>query len=100
MENAILHGIARRKDGGEILLTAHVSGKRLIITLRNENSDASSGRAGAGIGLANVRQRLEVLYGAEQSLDLASEPQGRTTAKLSLPFSPGEAQESASRSVH
>ena len=40
----------------------------------------------AGVGLANTRQRLEQLYGREQSLTLAEAPGGGTVARITLPY--------------
>jgi sensor histidine kinase YesM len=40
----------------------------------------------AGVGLANIRQRLEQLYGSAQSLTLAEAPSGGTIAQIVMPF--------------
>ena len=39
----------------------------------------------AGVGLGNVRSRLELLYGASAALDLRAEPESGTTAEVVLP---------------
>ena len=43
--------------------------------------------AGAGVGLANTRERLRQLYGDEQRLDLVNAPEGGLEVSVALPFS-------------
>lgn len=44
--------------------------------------------AGNGIGLANLRARLEALYGARQTLDLISRPEGGLAVRIEIPWRP------------
>src|SRR5882757_7565953 len=71
VENAVRHGIARRPDGGFILIKTHREGDRLELLIENEPPEESAAvlldgvpRIG-GVGLENVRKRLEQMYGAE-----------------------------------
>ena len=82
VENAVKHGIAHAVGGGTISLELTRSGGRLVCRVRNpvENDRPR----GAGVGLANVRQRVERLYGRESMMTVAEEP-GQFLVELSLP---------------
>ncbi len=70
MENAIRHGIAQLIEGGEIGISAACPGERLRITVENPcDPDRPKGN-GSGIGLANVRGRLDTVYGTEAWLEV------------------------------
>jgi two-component sensor histidine kinase len=84
VENAILHGVARRTQGGRISLAATAEGRFLVLSVRNDAADQGAAGGGAGTGLANVRERLRVLYGPAQSLELATG--SRTAVTLRLPL--------------
>ncbi|MCZ8217425.1 MAG: histidine kinase, partial [Cyclobacteriaceae bacterium] len=67
-ENAIKHGIAKQSGRGELTLKAGLSGKCFNITMINTGTLVS--HDGKGIGLRNVRKRLESLYGNHATLNL------------------------------
>lgn len=70
VENAINHGIAQLVAGGEISIIAGRRGQELLISVSNPfDPDSRRSRQG-GIGLANVRSRLKMLYGNESRLDI------------------------------
>lgn len=74
VENAIGHGIGHLVDGGTITITAERTGPRLRITIRNPVDTQQQPRKGHGIGLQNVRNRLEALYPDEAQLEIRSFP--------------------------
>lgn len=84
VENAIKHGIGPRATGGTVSLTArHRAG-----SLEMEVGDDGVGfraRAGHGVGLANIRARLETLYGGAGALELAANAEGGVTATIRIP---------------
>jgi two-component system sensor histidine kinase AlgZ len=68
VENAIIHGIAHLPAGGNVRILAACNGGRLHLSIENSvDPDAPPSRRG-GLGLANVRQRLETRYGKEATL--------------------------------
>jgi len=100
VENAIKHGIAPRREGGEIVVRAWLEGSRDVTsgpeTLFVEVSDTgvgsseqalAEGRA-RGVGLTNVEKRLRAHYGAEAGLEVASRAGQGTRATLRLPGRP------------
>jgi hypothetical protein len=84
VENAIKHGINRIEEGGEIEISAQVAEARLHLEVTNPGSLESTPNA-CGVGLANVRTRLYLLFGPEASLDLIVPAPGRVQARVRLP---------------
>jgi hypothetical protein len=89
VENAVHHGIAHLLDGGEIKLSAKVRGSLLDIVVENTcDADRPISRS-TGLGLANVRGRVESMYGTRARMDVENEP-AIFRVLLALPASPLE----------
>ncbi|HXE31138.1 MAG TPA: histidine kinase, partial [Terriglobales bacterium] len=89
VENAVVHGIAQLLEGGWIRLDAAWTGDGLRLCVCNpydpEALDALSPRPGSGgLGLANVRNRLEARFGAAASIETAA-TNGQFTVTIMLP---------------
>jgi hypothetical protein len=87
IENAIRHGLSGRSAAGRIDISATVEAGELIVRVVDngvglEQASASSGR---GIGLANVRDRLAILYGDDDRLSLMGGNAGGAIAELRIP---------------
>ncbi|MBT1451109.1 histidine kinase [Glaciecola sp. XM2] len=79
IENSMKHAVAKSVLGGEIDIKAHVEDEQLVIQLSDTGSDANSDMVcdqvpSVGVGLKNIRQRLNVLY--EDNHSLTSAPNG------------------------
>jgi len=90
IENAIKFAVSKREEGGRIEIVGHADDDMLEITLRDDGpgSPDYAPRAGPGhgVGLANTRERLHVLYGDRQSFTIRTcAPQG-TLVTLRLPL--------------
>jgi two-component system LytT family sensor kinase len=87
VENAVRHGVARRRERGEIALAARAVGDTLEVVVANELPTAAQTplHAGAGIGLANVRSRLAHLFGDAASLAAGREGD-RYVSRVRLPL--------------
>jgi two-component system LytT family sensor kinase len=93
VENAIKHGIAPGRRGGEIALTAHLEpglGRdRLIVVVRDSGAGATEAELMAGrregVGLSNVELRLMRLYGPTAGLTIHSGPGVGTVVEVRLP---------------
>ncbi len=92
VENAIQHGIARRAQGGAIEISASRSNGMLTLKIGNDGPRLAShvaqedGNNRSGIGISNVRTRLQSLYGEAFELNLRNrEPEG-VEVSISVPF--------------
>lgn len=70
IENAVHHGIAHLVDGGEIQISAARSGEHLELTVENPCDPDRPASRGAGVGLANVRARIEALFGHRAKVEV------------------------------
>ncbi len=69
VENAVTHGVATRVQGGSIRIGISRAGERVAIRVEN-TFDKDARRRRGGVGLANVRKRLEVCYGDAASMEV------------------------------
>jgi signal transduction histidine kinase len=85
VENAVIHGVAGRGSPGVVSVGASVDGPWLRLTVRDSGADAGGTiRPGSGTGIANVRERLELMYGRRQELRLQHAADG-FTASVTIP---------------
>jgi signal transduction histidine kinase len=91
VENAVLHGLARKKQGGCIRFSACCTGKDMLIRIQ----DNGGGMAGPGggkdegspkIGMSTVHKRLRILYGEQYGLQAESFPGTGVCITLRLPI--------------
>ncbi len=88
VENAIVHGLEPKIEGGTVRISAGVVDGLLEICVNDTGLglDPAARSAGGGVGVATTRERLRVLYGERASIVLApGQPQG-TSARLTLPL--------------
>lgn len=89
VENAIKHGITPLRAGGEITIAAHTEHDRLIINVTDTGAGVSAAQLAAGrsagVGLANVEQRLRLCCGASGELDITSAAGKGTSVTLRVP---------------
>jgi signal transduction histidine kinase len=87
VENAIRHGLSGRSAAGTIDISAVVERGTLIVRVSDNGVGlvAASSTAGRGIGLANVRDRLAIMYGDDDRLRLLNSDTGGTIAELTIP---------------
>ena len=84
VENAVRHGISSMIDGGVVRIAARRSDGVVRITVTNPADPDRAHGAGEGIGLQNVRGRLNVLFGASAALR-AEEAGGEYRVVMELP---------------
>jgi hypothetical protein len=84
IENAVTHGIAPLIEGGTLRIEAGRRGSSLEIVLENPFDEDSGRRAGAGVGLKNVRDRLNSMFGDEGRVDV-QQTDSRFKVVLRLP---------------
>jgi two-component system sensor histidine kinase AlgZ len=63
LENAIYHGIEPQAGGGTVTVAGEVSAGLITIVVRNPVAARESEREGNRLALANIRERLTLMYG-------------------------------------
>jgi hypothetical protein len=90
VENAIKHGIEPVREGGRIAISARVEQQRLVLSVvdsgRGLSASLSAPAPGTGVGLANIRERLQALHGDGARLSLDDAPGGGAEARIELPL--------------
>src|SRR5580700_3334798 len=84
VENAITHGIANLPDGGTVRLSGHSHNGRVLLAIQNTFDPDSSPMRKGGLGLRNVRERLEARYGKDANMRVSTE-NGIFRVNLSFP---------------
>ena len=87
VENAIKHGLEPKVAGGRVCIGARREGSRLMLTVADDGLGFRTTRADGtgGLGLANLRARLESLYGSRAQMTIEDRQPG-TTVKLVVPI--------------
>jgi two-component system, LytTR family, sensor kinase len=89
VENSIKHGLASMVEGGSIYLRSRLSDSRLIIEVEDDGvgmAAAQPNTRGAGIGMANISERLQVLYGDTARMTIDSGEGKGTLVRIRLPL--------------
>ncbi len=87
VENAVHHGVAHLIEGGEVRVRARRRDEWLELAVENPCDPDRPSSRGAGVGLANVRARLEALFGHRVRVDVEGGPD-RFRVALLLPAQP------------
>jgi two-component system LytT family sensor kinase len=91
IENSIKHGLEPRIQGGTITIRSRISGASVVIEVEDDGvgmmhkPPSSLEREGNGIGMKNVRERLEVLYGNQARFTVVSRPGRGTLVSIEIP---------------
>jgi sensor histidine kinase YesM len=117
VENAIRHGIEPSEKAGVVRVSASRKDGKLVLAVEDDGVGLASGNgdsggpenllypslpaparrsttsvvlasAGTGIGLANLRERLQALYGARQKLELTPRATGGVIVRVEIPWHP------------
>jgi LytS/YehU family sensor histidine kinase len=86
IENAVIHGIAGRLEGGVIRMDISRRNGSLSIAIENPRDEDAPANAVRGVGLDNVRRRLTVMFGRGARLETHAGP-GSFRTQLDLPWS-------------
>jgi two-component system, LytTR family, sensor kinase len=100
VENCIKHGLSPKVEGGSITLRSRVIKSRLVVEVEDDGVGIGTTQAfvrghgpgdelvGMGIGMANVAERLKVLYGDAARMMIENREGGGTLVRLRLPILP------------
>jgi two-component system LytT family sensor kinase len=98
IENSIKHGLEPRIEGGTVTLRSRItSDGRLLVEVEDDGVGMAPGRRtageisrpGTGIGMRNVRERMQVLYGDAAEVEIESRPGRGTKVALRMPVIEG-----------
>ena len=84
-ENAIKHGIEPSPRGGRIDVVFTCDGANASIVVTDTGAGFASGLSEGGIGLANIRERIALIYGDRASLSLEENAPRGFRARIVLP---------------
>ncbi len=99
IENSIKHGLEPRIEGGTVTLRSRIMDDgRMLVEVEDDGvgmspdrpSAGNIQRPGTGIGMKNVRERMEVLYGAGAEVKMESRPGRGTRVTLYMPILEGD----------
>jgi sensor histidine kinase YesM len=87
VENAIKHGLEPKAEGGTLRLVAEIVHGKLQVTVADTGLGfGKAATAGTGVGLANIRERLQLLYGPKASLTVAANQPSGTVVTITVPY--------------
>jgi two-component system LytT family sensor kinase len=91
VENAVKHGVSENRNGGTVRISASMTSSNGDAMLKLAVWDSGPGREmhltakPGGVGLRNIRERLESYYGGEADLSIGNPARGGTDAVLTIP---------------
>ena len=101
LENAINYGVSGMDDCGEIRVTGRLEGETVILAVSDNGMGMTEEEVdlvltdsnrihkhGSGVGLVNVNNRIQILFGKEYGLKIESEPDEGTTVSIRIPAIP------------
>ncbi len=89
VENAIKHGLEPCPDAATLTVSADIVDGALRVRVADTGvgyDPINSGTRGTGLGLANIRERLEMMYGQSARLDISSQQPRGTVVTITLPY--------------
>ena len=87
VENAIKHGLEPKAEGGKLTVKAEIVHGKLAVTVAD--TGLGFGRAatsGTGVGLANIRERLQLLHGNKASVTVTENQPSGTVVTITVPY--------------
>jgi hypothetical protein len=87
VENAIKHGLEPKPEGGELSIKAEIVHGNLTVTVADTGLGfGKAATAGTGVGLANVRERLALMYGGKATLSVKENQPTGTVVTIVVPY--------------
>jgi len=87
VENAIKHGLECKPEGGHLAVTAEIVDSRLRVTVADDGVGFGvMPSKGTGLGLANIRERLQLLHGQAGKLHIAANSPSGVIATIEVPY--------------
>jgi signal transduction histidine kinase len=87
VENAIRHGLEPKPEGGQLRVRAEIVHGKLAVTVADTGVGfGHAATAGTGVGLANIRERLQLLHGGQASLTVTANQPSGTVVTITVPY--------------
>lgn len=86
VENAVKHGVEPRPGPVSIDVSARADGDTLLLAVDDDGAGPDNASGGTGVGLANLRARLQSMFDGGAAFTLSRTPAGVTEARLNLPL--------------
>jgi LytS/YehU family sensor histidine kinase len=87
VENAIKHGLEPKPEGGRLTVGAEIVHGKLEVSVADTGVGfGRAATAGTGIGLANIRERLKLLYSKAAEVRIAENAPGGTRVTIVVPY--------------
>jgi LytS/YehU family sensor histidine kinase len=97
IENAIKYAVTPREDGADIWITAAREGSAVRIEVADSGGDSASAEMSAtqstGVGLANIRERLQQAYGNAHGFTTKKNEHGGFSVIIEIPYESGDEDE-------
>jgi sensor histidine kinase YesM len=87
VENAVRHGVAKRSTGAEIRITVSHDDRSLHLRVKDDGPGLNEHPPKRGLGLEATRERLQTLYGENQSIEIKNVSKGGVEVCVRIPFS-------------
>jgi LytS/YehU family sensor histidine kinase len=85
VENAVKHGLEPKAAGGRIEIGAEIVDGKLAVHVLDTGAGFMP-KSDAGVGLANIRERLQAMYNGRAELIISVPPAGGTCATIKVPY--------------
>ncbi len=86
VENAVKHGIGKLRNGGDIVIKAYTVGNLLVLQVENSGTYTPNPKSStSGIGLENLRKRLDLHYGDAATLNITNQ-HNTVISEVIMPF--------------
>ncbi len=87
VENAIKHGLEPKPEGGHLNVAAEIVHGKLQVTVADTGLGfGKAATSGTGVGLANIRERLQLLYGPKASVTVTENRPSGTVVTITVPY--------------
>jgi sensor histidine kinase YesM len=85
VENAIIHGLAPKKEGGKVEITVEHDGRYVLIKVKDDGVGVKTNYRGSGFGIYSIEQRLKLIYSGKAVFEILPRETGGTIVTLKLP---------------
>lgn len=87
VENSIRHGLEPKAEGGQLSVKAEIVHGKLQVTVADTGVGfGNGGTSGTGVGLANIRERLQLLHGDKATLTVSANQPSGTVVTITVPY--------------